>query len=594
MTLATVARRWAALWLLLLGSVAGNLWWLYQYRRGLPFNIDESGYLQRAVLYGQLLRGHGLSGLTSQWTTPDIVAPILPLTTGIIRSADTIGLWQMLATQQIYFALTILATYLLARQFTTRNWALVPTFVVACSPGILDAGRLYYLAEPAVALFTLLLALQIRAKDFSSLSRSILWGTALGATTLTRTIMVAFIAAPGIAAVLQLIASKPTSRAVRNFAFGVLSAVIVAGSWYAWSWHTVWKYLTGYGYGAAASSYGHSHSITSPSWWIARATDLVNQDLYAPIAIALVLCSAIVLFQAIWKQRFNSTRSRARTLPDFRRRLTGGSATLLISLVGTYLVLSSSQNGGSYFELPLIPPLVVIMLIPLHRIRPVIGLSILACVLCAASLAAMDQYGVLVVPKSAANVDLGEIHLTAFTTKGVNFLGQNLQKANIGGGWRDNCGEATITCFYGRKSAITTSYLKPWLPLSHTISSFLYQYAAHYSRQPVVFFASQGPLLNTNTVSLAAQLDGHTLPIGALLPPDLQQGSSLRQQLESPKYGEPNFVITTRDLGTHHGREAPAALFTEVSNALKGDDFKIVRGFPLPDNMELQIWWKDR
>lgn len=594
MHVTSAARRLTALGLLIAAGVAGNLWWIYRFRRGLPFNIDESGYLQRAVLYSQLLRSHGLAGVAKQWTAPDIVGPVLPVTTGIIRAIVNINPWQMLGTQQIFYALTIFATYLLARQLTTKYWALAPAAVVACTPGVIDAGRFFYLAEPATAFFTLLLALQLRAGNFSSFSRSILWGVALGATALTRTIMVAFVAAPFLAALVRLIASAPTKRTLGNFASGSFAALFVAGSWYAWSWHTVLKYLTVYGYGSEAGSYGHSHSITTLSWWTARLNDIVNQDIYAPIAIALVLSGIVALAIFVIRRESIIFVNNVDFTAKAKLVLSGNEATLLLSLIGTYIVLSTSQNGGSYFELPLVPPLVALMLSPLANLQRAFGYAAVACAMIAAGLAVTDQLGVLQVSSNLDNVDIIGLQLTSFAQAGITYSGNNQKLINIGGVWWSNCGGATITCFYGRSSGITAKYLTSWDSLNKRVSTFLYQFSEKHERQPVVFFAAQGPLLNTNSIALAAQLNHRSLPIGALDPPSRRQGASLQTQLESPIYGQPNLVITVRASGIHHGKGSSEALINKVAKTLRGDGFEQIRQFTLPDNWRLLVWWKNR
>src|SRR5664279_1117534 len=61
-------RRWPAsvvpLVVLIGTAVAVNLWWIDTYRRGLPFDIDEAGYLQRALTDASFLTTGGLGAVS--------------------------------------------------------------------------------------------------------------------------------------------------------------------------------------------------------------------------------------------------------------------------------------------------------------------------------------------------------------------------------------------------------------------------------------------------------------------------------------------------------------------------------------------------
>ena len=182
--------------IVIVGLVSANIWWLLTNRRGLPPNIDEAGYLQRTVQFGQDLSNHGISGIVHYWTTPDTTGPLLIAVSGTIRSATGLNAFGLLCTEQIPFAATIVGAYLLARQICGRWMALACATLVACMPGLLDAGRLYILAEPATALFILLVVAQLRAGRFDSIWRTLLWGLLVGLTALTRTMMIAVLVGP--------------------------------------------------------------------------------------------------------------------------------------------------------------------------------------------------------------------------------------------------------------------------------------------------------------------------------------------------------------------------------------------------------------
>lgn len=612
--------------IVIVGLVSANIWWLLTNRRGLPPNIDEAGYLQRTVQFGQDLSNHGISGIVHYWTTPDTTGPLLIAVSGTIRSATGLNAFGLLCTEQIPFAATIVGVYLLARQICGRWMALACATLVACMPGLLDAGRLYILAEPATALFILLVVAQLRAGRFDSIWRTLLWGLLVGLTALTRTMMIAVLVGPVAVAGLHWITSRPNRRQTLNLAAGAALALVVAGSWYWFSWSTVYTYLTQYGYGAAARNYGAGRPILSWGWWLNRLNNLVNQDLYFPLLCVLVVALLLLALQSrslarlstklrpgVQKEapdgiarkakttaRANSSLWRRKVLASFNRVssfLDRPVVQIAAILVVSYLVLSSSQNGGSYFELPLAPVLVCAVVAPVARIHISLRAIAIGSVLVASVLAAVDQFGEFRTLANNQNVSVGPAHMVAFNAANYYLIGPNgTLTGSIAGVYWTNCGRATITCFYGRQSDISVSYLKSWSRLNAEVEHFVYDYSAEFKRSPVIFFAYQGPFLNTNFVQLVAQQHGSFLPEGVLLPPQLRDDISLVQQLELPRYGQPNFVIAgvppSRGARTYPG--SSVGTLERVQRTLVADGFRRVKTVSLPYAEALGVWFKDR
>jgi hypothetical protein len=597
----------SALFLLLAAAVSANVWWLNSYRKGLPFSIDESGYLQRGVLYQQEIVQHGISGLANVWQRPDIVAPLMPLVAGLVRAATGATPFAMVGTVQIFYAILIIATYLLARHFVTRSWALLIAAVVACLPGALDASRVFLLAEPAAALFVALLAVQLRTRRFVSLPFSVGWGILLGLTSLTRTMVLALLVAPLVVEGTRLVISSPTLQQYRNVAIASVVALGIGGSWYWTSWETVRSYLTTYGYGKLSGSYGRGHPVLSWSWWFGRFVNIIDQDVYVPILFALIIAAiagGIVLVRRTWTSSESGERPvHAAGLPVVHRKISrvrnlldNDGFSLCLVLAIAYLVLCTSQNSGSYFELPLVPLIVCIVLIPIARGGTVARGVVFVALLAASGVTIGDQLNLIPAAKWSS-VSVGGLTATAFNNSEVDFAGPKLRGSQLGGVYWTDCGGATISCFYGRTQNIDLSYVEAWSKLSSELVSYLYRYSAAQGRTPVVFFAYQGPLLNTNSVSLAAQLRGLSLPIGALTSPTRRNGASLLQQLENPLYGQPNIVLagippSRGARGAWPGSSVPEMRTIEA--LLRGDGFHLARTLDLPQAQPMGIWWKDR
>lgn len=592
-----------ALAVLVPGVVVANLWWLYSYRRGLPYNIDESGYLQRGVLYQQELARHGLLGLSAAWSRPDIVAPLLPLVAALLRAVAGLSPFGMLGTVELFYGLIVIGAYLLARQLTSDGWALVSAIVVACLPGTIDGGRVFLLAEPCAAMYVLLIAAQIWADRFQSLRRSLLWGATLGVTSLTRTMVLALLAAPLLVAAARLLLLKPSIASIRNATLGFALAVLIGGSWYRGSWDAVRSYLTTYGYGSQAGAYGHHHSIATWGWWTGRFVNIVDQDVYLPLLIAL----SAAMIATLWRLAASRTRSRYAdssasatprgALSEVRRLIENDAVCIALILAGSYVVLSTSQNSGSYFELPLVAPLVCVLVSRLRRSGAAARVAVAASLLIAGALTMVDQLNLLPLASRYSSVQLSGLSATAFNANEVDFSGPKLHGSHLGGIYWTDCGGATITCFYGRSRNIDLPYVSSWGRLSPELVDFIYSFAAAHHRSPVVFFAYQGPLLNTNSVSLVAQLEGRNLPIGALMDPALRHGATLSVQIEAPNYGQPNFVLAGVPpirMSQSAGPGSPRSGLRQVVRLLRANGFSLVRTMSLPDAQPMGIWWIDR
>ena len=187
------------------------------------------------------------------------------------------------------------------------------------------------------------------------------------------------------------------------------------------------------------------------------------------------------------------------------------------------------------------------------------------------------------VSTSALGVSFGQLHLTAFDGRGTI-----LDVASSSG--------AACTPHACDRSGTTPgedAYLRAWLPPSRDMAEFLHGFAAAHGCDPVVFFAVQDPLFNTNTVDLAYQLAyANVLPTG-LLKSRQQAGESPLWQLRDPALGEPNLVIIG-PVSTTSGNFSPLVGQAAGLAALKNDGFGRVGGLPLSDGRVMSVWWNDR
>ncbi len=285
----------AALAFLVTAVVVVDVWWVMTNRRGYPFDIDEAGYLTRALVDAHSLQSGGIAALAAHVHGPDPQAPLLPVAAGVVHAATGVGPVGMMVSQQVFVVVLLVSTYCIGRRLGGRAQAAVAAALVAACPGIVDASRSFGFGLVAVAMVTATLAVQLWAGSFDRWPRALVWGAVLGTAALARTMVVGILPGLILAAVIVVSAPGPERRVRRAavLAGGLSVAFVVAWSWYSASWRNVVRYLTNYGYGAGARTYGHTVPPWAPGWWTTRVAALVDSALLAPIALALVACLVV-------------------------------------------------------------------------------------------------------------------------------------------------------------------------------------------------------------------------------------------------------------------------------------------------------------
>jgi 4-amino-4-deoxy-L-arabinose transferase-like glycosyltransferase len=567
---------------IVLAACAVNLWWIAAHRSGLPFDIDEAGYLQRAVRDADALHAGGLSSLWSTVRGPDPQAPLLPVVAGTFRWITGAGTYRMFAVLQAFYVVTVVSAYFIARRLSNRNWSLVAAVMVAAIPAVVVTSRTFDFALPAAAMLTMTLAVQLYTNVFRRQWLSILWGICLGLTVLSRTLMVALVPALLIAGVVTVASSRPTRRQLVNLTAGLVVALLVAGSWYSATWRPVLRYLTTYGYGAQASSYGTGNPVLSFSFWTSRINTAAN-ELYAPITLALVACFAAgLLGWAVSRSRRAQLQQASSPAAVVARLVRRPEATVWAVVLGGYLALSSSPNTGTFFELPLLPAVCVLAASIAGRVpHPVRGALAAACVAASALSFAGSAGAVPGVASSEVSVAIGPVQLTALDGR------SNLVAYASGTGVV--CDSANRCA--GEDARNVASYLRRWTTPVQEAASFMRVYAATQSCSPFVFFAVQDPFFNTNTVDLEYQVAyASSLPTGLLVPPP-QAGESFDRQLTDPTRGQPDFVITG-PVPPYNRAFSPLLSDRAAVLALRKQGFQSVDSVRLPDGRRMTFWWK--
>ncbi len=549
-----------------LALAAANGWWIWTARRGLPYSIDEAGYLQRAIRDGQHLVHGGAGALLAAIRTPDIQAPLVPVLGSLAYPLVHTDLLKLLISLQVFYVGTVVAGYALARVLLPRWWAVVTALLIGCTPGVLDQSRSFMFAEAATATFAAAVAAQIASGNGRNRGLLLLAGALSGLTVLSRTMMVAFVLVMwGVGALAVLLEAGDRRQRLRRFLLVPAVGSGVAAIWYSAQWRYVLEYLTSYGYGAHQAAYARAATLPLVGSLLVRLNNLTSQDFYL-VAAALVVLG---LFLGVWIGGGATFAKQAR----LRGIVAAPAGQLALVALGALAALCSTANAGSGFELPLVPPLVVLAAAgwraALGAVSTRAVARVLAAVAVAAALTNVATKTVTVLPAFTLSTGIGPYAAVVVTSSSV-----------ISG---------YLSAFEGSGPAAQSVDRGPWLRDSWQADVFMSHYAKVRGYLPIVFFATEGALFNTNTVQLEDQMHrGQLLPVGVFHDPR-RVGLTFAQQLLAPQYGIPNFLVAVS------GRQA--ASFTlvpdrHVARTAEEARFREVLHLRLPDGTWATVYWR--
>ena len=500
------------------------------FRRGLPLDIDEAGYLGFAL--GDLRGWHqgGLAGLHGAALAQQTSGPLVPLTAapflGAFGHTPIVGM----SAQLVFLGVLTIASFGLGTALRGRAWGLVTAVVVLLSPGVLDFTRTFHFVLASTAFLCLAVWALIKSDGLLRRWWVVLGGLATGLMLLSRTYTLVFL--PGLAVatlVLVLGAGRAhRGRALVNVGLGAAAASAVAAWWWVPNMKSVFDYLTGVGF--RNQGYNPKSSPLTAGFWTAPLSQLVSTGLYLGCAAVLMISFLLYLWISVSARRHAAGDART----GMSRVVAGAVSPVGIVAIVTavsYLALTSGSDRGTGFVVPLIPLVVALGVASIASrggaLRAILAIALVASV-------AVPAIGKTTVSGPLATfrcVQISTIGCVTVTDSRavwerelpyVGMSGTNPEAARAGppGAWVRVVDRAAV---WVHETAITSNTF------------------------PVVFFASLDPLFNTNTVTLAWS-QRYTAPLAAgQLEPDQPrdtQASYLRT-LAAPEFGQPTFLFTT-------------------------------------------------
>lgn len=551
-------------------------WWTE--RRGFPLFVDESGYIGFAFDHKHAFDQDGLRGLFDSFRDHPVYAQLVPALTVpfLIVFGDSITAAYLAVLT--FYGVMVLATYGVARRVVSPWWAALAALVVALVPQVITFARMYYFAIPVAAWLAVAVWCYLRSDACNRPAWAIAAGAALGLAALSRTMAMAFVPGALLAAAIQVLYAQ-TGRLRRLLLLGAGAAVglALASTWYAENLGGARKQLEG--------RFQGTHGTGNPGLTRgAREIHQVIEVFQVPLAVLLVVIVILALV-------FIGQRHREAT-PGEGDALAAKVADDAESAGYRLLRFTASDLG---FVLIVVVVGALALLVAREALAQWIPLVPFIAVLVVAGLASMPA-GALRTSLTVALVAVSVFNL-AMLSDVWSFLGkQRTVDAGPVGNVTITDGRSWMDSALARngyptgRPGHTLEVYSEWPPLYSELTSFMVDYATEQGEAPVVLSQADA-LMTPNALILADRLlyDSPRLGVGPL-----RTGTDYREQLNSPDFGLPNFVLTFDPLPDAPNRKEREREAPEVEAALNDEGFEVVRTFELPDGRDAQLWWRPR
>jgi hypothetical protein len=326
-----------------------NALWIWVHRHGGDVNIDEAGYLSISLTDYHEWQVGGLPGVIGMAIHQQVQPPLVPLLSSLTYVLfGRPSVMAAFGVELLAYIAIMLLTYGIARDLAGKAGAVAAAIAVAAAPIMLDYAHVYLFALPAAAFSTAAVWAALRSHQMSSFRWSVVWGGALGAMLVSRTMTIAFVPAFILLALIHVAVSRDRLRSTGGLACGTVAAAAVAGPWWIMSGSSAWAYLTSFGYGVQSPGYGASRTLLSWSSWVSFVGENLNGYIWLPLGLVLIFGVAALVFKLV------SSLTRPRRVRA--RHLLGSGWFYLVVVVGEGLfALESSRNSGSGFLAPIVP-----------------------------------------------------------------------------------------------------------------------------------------------------------------------------------------------------------------------------------------------
>lgn len=149
----SVSRRCTSLLILVLTFLLVGARWIWSYRRGQPFDIDEAGFLGIALSNYDALAKLGVAGWFRSVLAPSIQAPLTTASASLLFQLTGPHTITAFTVPMLAGVGCIIATHDLGKLLGSRGIAMPAAILVASTPVIINYSRSFHFAVPATLVF---------------------------------------------------------------------------------------------------------------------------------------------------------------------------------------------------------------------------------------------------------------------------------------------------------------------------------------------------------------------------------------------------------------------------------------------------------
>jgi 4-amino-4-deoxy-L-arabinose transferase-like glycosyltransferase len=526
--------------------------WLLQYRHPFTGTIDETQFLTASWSDAQALRHAQPHTLWTAFHSFTWFAPLLPLLSAPLLAVHVSPVVAILV-QIPLLALTVAAAAAIGDRLGGARVAIVTSIAVAALPALIEGARSYNFTVISTAFFTASVASLLLSDGLRSRRWSAALGVCVGLCALSRLVMLALLPAVVVAAVIVVAMSRERRARVVNLGVAAGCGLVVAGPWYAENLGNALHYLRTYGYGAVAGDFGTSYSASSLQYWTAKASLTARAYLFLPLTVIVLValaCGVALLVRA----------ARRRSVATHRDALILGG----IVLAG-YLVLSTSANEGTGFEVALLPCVLALSMLALVRVG-----------------GRWFRRGVTLAVAAIAAANLA---VSAGSAASLYVLAPGLGATAVVDGRADVDFYAAVS---DPRWTASASVRAAWAAVPMDLASRLSALALSHGRQPVALLATRDRLANYAAVRADCEFDeGRPAPwVGGLdsagPAPDVAGYASLLTGF--------NLLVTSP---TDPSDFPPILVQSDIEAAARSDGFQPAFDITLPNGRVDHVWWRD-
>jgi 4-amino-4-deoxy-L-arabinose transferase-like glycosyltransferase len=542
-----------------------NLVWIANQRLGYPLNYDEAAFMAMARYDSVRLVNAGPIGLMRAYAVQGPAAPLVPLVSVPAQVLGGPSSLPSFGVVQGFLVLLAMATYGLGARLGGPVSGLMAMLAVATAPGVISFSRTYHFAMPSAAVLATTLWALLQTEGFQRRWWSVTWGCLLGLLVLTRSVTLALVPGIVLAAAVTILTAHTRRTGLVNLGLGLFVTVVVASTWYGFNLLRVLEYLIAGGYGASAALYGESRSPASLDFWVVRLSHLIQQGLYLPLALLLLVFLVAGAVAAM--------RSRRAGLDGLDTSRSREPLAIGIVLISAYVALSSSSNVGSGFVLLLVPPLIVLAA-------------------CLAGSGGPRGFSSLMF---AFLVVVAGLNLIMTSGLDVPLAGRRYASVPVLGGVPVTDGYSNIQDILmiagydaGRPGGQLPEVHRRWLEIDRELADLLVESSAEGGSVPAAAFASRDPIITVGSVRLAGllwhQQNLSLFELSGAEPDDTINAYADRLSTLNPR---PNFLIAA-DAGPSEAEPRVTQEFAEAAAREAG--FGLAQTIELPGGRTLRVW----